>query len=158
MNGNGRVTMIVPVTKDWTKLVKESQFGNPSPSLDEKIKVLDVLLHSSISTATGAALGLLDNELKNGLDYHGVPIDGTMGALSQVLAYLTNSSAALSAGDSCFGVYGFRQSKKLIGALRVRVAQAAQSKMHGEESHVREKEPPATVDTDPITSKYKDFG
>lgn len=152
MNGNGSKIMIVPVSKNWTDIVRESQSGRV-PTLDEKIRVLDVLLHSSIATAAGAALGLLDNELKNGLDYHGVPIDGVTAALAHATALLTNSSAALSVGDSCFGIYGFRQSKKLISALKVKVASNFQG-----ESEVRPKEPAATVDNDPITSKYKDIG
>lgn len=151
---NMTIIPLTPAGKNWTELVRDSRQYSSGPSLDEKIGALDVLLHSTISTATGAALGLLDNELKNGLDYHGVPIDAVSGSLLQLMAWMLNSSAALSSGDTCMGIYGFRQSKKLITALKVRVAQSAQTKFQGESV----KEEPTTVDTDPITSKYKDLG
>jgi len=77
----------------------------------------------SESLLTGAILGAINVESKNGLDVGGVPIDGAAATiLGLASAFAGDSELAPDArniGSTCAGVYSFRSTTELLAEKRL---------------------------------------
>ena len=117
-----RVGIYRPVSRAQTSLAApwlqnaQSIVAAPAPE-PETVNLIDLLLQKGISGGVGVALGLLQAELKNGLDVHKVPVDLAASMLADVIGYATNSPATVAVGSSCFTVYSFRKTLQLLGVL-----------------------------------------
>jgi hypothetical protein len=84
---------------------------------------LSAFRQSSESLLTGAVLGALNVELKNGLDVHGVPVDGVAGVILTAASAVAGDSEfgpdARNIGTQCLGIWSFRQTTDLLAEKRL---------------------------------------
>jgi hypothetical protein len=83
---------------------------------------LSAFRQSSESLMTGALLGFINVEAKNGLDIGGVPADGVAGAILTIGSALAGDAElapdARNIGTSCLTVFAFRQTTDLLAEKR----------------------------------------
>lgn len=83
---------------------------------------LSAFRQSSESLMTGAILGAINVEAKNGLDVGGVPVDAAAGVILTVASALAGeaelSPDARNIGTSCLTVFAFRQTTDLLAEKR----------------------------------------
>lgn len=81
--------------------------------------VLNMLVETSVSGAVGATLGLLQSELKDGLDYNRkYPIDLALGAVAKLGGKVYSSSISREVGNVAIGIYSYRKVEALLSALK----------------------------------------
>ncbi len=106
------------VIRTWFDKVTDGKFSATLAKFgdgeEKSISIGSVLLAGVEAGATGAILGTLHAELKNGLDTPGVPIDATLGAVSMAGAAATGSELMKTVGISAISVYGFRSFDTML--------------------------------------------
>ena len=81
--------------------------------------VLALLVESTVAGTTGAVLGTLQAELKDGLDYNNkYPIDLVLAALSKAGGRIYSSSLSREVGNVAIGIYSFRKTEALLSSLK----------------------------------------
>lgn len=105
-------------------LDKVTGLGSAGGALHSHARVTALALRSGLESAfTGAALGALDAELTNGLDFHKVPIDAAVGigglAVAVLMAKEDYAQDACHVGAASLAVFSFRQSKKFLAGKKL---------------------------------------
>lgn len=94
------------------KILQDAAPGTPQT-------VSGMLLETSIAGAVGGTLGLLQSELKDGLDYNRkYPLDLALGVIAKAGGKLYSSSISREIGSVAIGVYAFRKVNALMSALK----------------------------------------
>jgi len=88
-----------------------------------RVGMVETLLGMLGAGGTGALLGTLQSELKNGLDYGGkVPIDALLSLIATAGGMAYNSPGSVRMGQNAFAIYTFRKTSGLLTMLRGMVA------------------------------------
>lgn len=97
----------------------QTLYGSAPIQVAQKVTATEALLCLLGAGGTGAILGVLQSELKNGLDYGGkVPIDGLFALIATVGGVAYNSPGSLRAGQNAAAIYSFRKTAGLLTMLR----------------------------------------
>ena len=85
--------------------------------------VLGMLVETSVAGTVGATLGLLQSELKDGLDYNQkYPLDLALGVVSKVGGKVYSSSISREIGSVAIGIYSYRKVEALMSMLKPKPA------------------------------------
>lgn len=118
-------------------LDKVTGLGSAGGALHSKAKMTALAMRSGLEGAfTGAALGALDAELANGLDFHKVPIDAAVGVGGLAVAVLMSDEEyaqdACHVGAASLAVFSFRQSKKFLAGKKLAAIPSVAGEFSGE--------------------------
>jgi len=81
--------------------------------------LLGALVETTVAGTTGSILGVLQAELKDGLDYNRkYPIDLVLAALSGAGGHIYNSQNSRTVKDVAVGVYTFRKVDALLTLVK----------------------------------------
>lgn len=81
--------------------------------------VLGMLVETSVAGTVGGVLGLLQSELKDGLDYNRkYPLDLALGVVSKVGGKVYSSSISREVGSVAIGIYSYRKVEALLTLLK----------------------------------------
>ena len=125
-----------PVTK--SRVLQMLELAAPHGKSPQSL--LGVLVESSIAGTTGAALGILQAELKDGLDYNRkIPIDLILAALAKAGGLVYSSSISREVGGVALGIYSYRKVSDLL--LSFKPKGQVETKGTGHVDHTANEEP-----------------
>lgn len=89
------------------------------PSDGSKQTVLGMIVETTVAGMVGGTLGVLQAELKDGLDYNKkYPIDLGLGIVSKVGGKIYGSATSREVGNIAIGVYAYRNVSALLEMLK----------------------------------------
>ena len=106
------------VIRQWFDKVTDGKFSATLEKLgvneNTQVSIGSVVIAGVEAGATGAILGTLHAELKNGLDTYKAPIDASLGGAALAGAAWSGSEHLKNIGISCMSVYGFRKFDQML--------------------------------------------